>query len=77
MFDARVLSITTEVADRWGRFQHQVAKTLPAIDGLLAATVAATVAATALHYDMTLITRNVADFVDCPGLEIINPWNND
>jgi toxin FitB len=66
MFDTRILVISAEVADRWGRLQHQVTKTLPAIDSLIAAT--------ALHHDMALITRNVADFVGCPGLEVINPW---
>ncbi len=67
MFDARILSISMEVADRWGRLQSQVKRTLPAIDSLIAAT--------ALHHDMILVTRNVDDFSDCPGLEIINPWN--
>lgn len=67
MFDTRILPISTQVADRWGRLQCQVTRTLPAIDSLLAAT--------ALHYDLSLVTRNVADFSDCPGLEIINPWS--
>ena len=67
MFDERILAISVNVADRWGRLQCQVTKTLPAIDSLIAAT--------ALHYDMTLVTRNTVDFSDCPGLEIINPWN--
>lgn len=67
MFDERILPISLDVADRWGRLQCQVTRTLPAIDSLIAAT--------ALHYDMTLITRNIDDFSDCPGLEIINPWD--
>jgi predicted nucleic acid-binding protein len=69
MFSERILAISVEVADRWGRLlQCQVTRTIPAIDSLIAAT--------ALHYDMTLVTRNMNDFVDCPGLEIINPWND-
>lgn len=66
LFHNRILSITFEIADRWGRLQHQVKRPLPAIDSLLAAT--------ALHHDMALVTRNIKDFSDCPGLEIINPW---
>lgn len=65
-FDKRILPISIEVADRWGRLQCQVKRTLPAIDSLIAAT--------ALHHDMTLVTRNIADFSDCSGLELMNPW---
>ncbi len=42
------------------------ARPLPAIDGLLAAT--------ALHHDMTLVSRNVKDFIGL-NLDIINPWD--
>lgn len=66
MFGPRVLSVSVQVADRWGRLQGQVKRTLPAIDSLIAAT--------ALHHDLALVTRNVEDFLDCPSLEIINPW---
>ncbi len=68
MFESRILPISIQVADRWGRLQSQVTRTFPAIDSLIAST--------ALHHDMALVTRNVEDFVDCPGLEIINPWND-
>jgi len=67
MFDTRILAISTQVADRWGRLQSQLIRTLPAIDSLIAAT--------ALHHDMALVTRNIDDFFDCPGLEVINPWD--
>ncbi len=30
-------------------------------------------AATALHHDMVLVTRNLKNF-DIPGLELLNPW---
>ena len=33
------------------------------------------IAGTALAYGMDLVTRNVSDFADIPGLAIINPWN--
>lgn len=67
-FHTRILPITLDISDRWGRLQYQVKRPLPAIDSLLAAT--------ALHHDMTLVTRNVKDFCDCLGLEIINPWEH-
>lgn len=65
-FHQRILAITFEVADRWGRLQGELKRPLPAIDSLIAAT--------ALHHDLALVTRNTADFV-YPGLEVINPWN--
>jgi len=38
---------------------------VPSIDSLLAAT--------ALHHELRLVTRNQKDF-SYPGLEVINPW---
>jgi predicted nucleic acid-binding protein len=35
----------------------------------------AIIAATALVYDLTLVTRNVDDFKNIPGLDVWNPWN--
>lgn len=67
MFTTRILPIDEGVADRWGRLQAQVGRTLPAIDSLIAAT--------ALHHDMALVSRNAGDFTGCAGLEIINPWD--
>ena len=67
LFHNRIIPIALETADRWGRLLHQAKRPLPAIDSLLAAT--------ALHHDMTLVTRNIKDFIDCPGLELINPWD--
>ncbi len=34
----------------------------------------AIIAATALAYNYTFVTRNTADFKNIDGLEIINPW---
>ena len=36
----------------------------------------ALIAATALVYDLTLITRNTIDFENISGLNAINPYNN-
>lgn len=65
-FDNRILAIDKQVANKWGLIQSNSSKTLPAIDSLIAAT--------ALHFDLILVTRNVKDF-DYPGLEIINPFH--
>ncbi len=64
-FEDRILSINSEVAERWGRIQHEIGRPVSAIDSLLAAT--------ALHYELRMVTRNEKDF-NFPGLEVINPW---
>lgn len=40
---------------------------MPAIDGLIAAT--------ALVFNWKLVTRNIKDFSEVIGLELINPWD--
>ena len=66
-FEGRVLPIDLAVADRWGRLLAETGRPVPTIDSLLAAT--------ALHYELRLVTRNARDFA-YPGLEVINPWQN-
>lgn len=65
-FVGRLLSIDEQVSDRWGRVQASAGRTLPAIDGLLAAT--------ALQHDLTLVTRNIKDSEGL-GVQLINPWD--
>lgn len=65
-FGPRLIPIDRAVADRWGILLAQVERPVPAIDSLLAAT--------ALHYALRLVTRNVEDFL-FTGLEVINPWD--
>jgi len=67
-FGERVLGIDPSVADRWGRLLAEVNRPVPTIDSLLAAT--------ALHNDLRLVTRNAKDF-QFPGLELIDPWTSD
>jgi predicted nucleic acid-binding protein len=64
-FDKRVLPIDVAVVDRWGRLVARIGRPVPSIDSLLAAT--------ALHYELRLVTRNVKDF-NYPGLDVVNPW---
>ena len=65
-FAGRILAVDLAIADRWGHLAGRPgAKLLPVIDGLLAAT--------ALHYNLTLVTRNTAD-VASTGVAVYNPW---
>jgi len=65
-FEQRLLPIDHGVAEQWGRLTASVGRSVPAIDSLLAAT--------ALHHDLRMVTRNERDF-QFPGLEVINPWD--
>lgn len=67
-FARRILPIDAPVADRWGLLAAQARRkgaTLPVIDGLLAAT--------ALHYNLTVVSRNAADFASTQT-PVLNPW---
>ena len=66
-FAGRILAIDRAVADRWGRLAAQTGSKwpLPVIDGLLAAT--------AVHHNLTLVTRNTKDVVET-GVPVFNPW---
>jgi hypothetical protein len=63
LFGDRVVPVTAEVVDLWGRLN--VPDRLPAVDGLLAAT--------ALVHGWTLVTRNTADVVRT-GVRLVNPF---
>lgn len=67
-FEGRILAIDTDVADLWGR-------TVAACeaDGRPVDPIDAQIGATALRYGLTLVTRNVKDFVPM-GVELFNPW---
>jgi hypothetical protein len=62
-FANRILPITTDVAEEWGRLNAQ--RPLPAVDSLLAAT--------AIVHGLILATRNVGDLSDV-GVRIVNPF---
>jgi predicted nucleic acid-binding protein len=64
-FAGRMLDVDAGVAARWGALLARAGRPLPAIDSLLAAT--------ALHHNLTLVTRNVTDFADT-GVAVFNPW---
>ncbi len=64
-FGDRLLPVDRGIADRWGILLARAGRPVPAIDSLLAAT--------ALHHELRLVTRNVDDFLFA-GLDVINPW---
>ncbi|GHJ49281.1 hypothetical protein Cs7R123_66230 [Catellatospora sp. TT07R-123] len=65
MYQDRILPVTVEVAQQWGRL-NVPPYIPPIVDGLMAAT--------ALVHRMTLVTRNVVDFVRT-GVPIVNPFD--
>ena len=67
-FSSQILPIDAAVADRWGLLAAQANSrgvSLPIIDGLLAAT--------ALHYNLTVVSRNTKDFTNAQ-VPVLNPW---
>jgi toxin FitB len=67
-FTNRIMPIDSAVADRWGLLAaraKRAGKPLSTIDGLLAAT--------AIHHDLSVVSRNVGDFADL-GVPVLNPW---
>jgi predicted nucleic acid-binding protein len=66
-FAGRILDIDHEIADRWGQLSGVRGYTLPVIDGLLAAT--------AIHHNLTLVTRNTR-YVARTGVALFNPWSD-
>jgi predicted nucleic acid-binding protein len=67
-FSGRILPIDSAIADRWGLLVSDAkrkGKILSVIDGLQAAT--------ALHYNLTVVSRNAGDFTATP-VQVLNPW---
>lgn len=67
-FAGRILPIDVPVADRWDLLaaaEKKEGKTLSTIDGLLAAT--------ALHHNLTVVSRNASDSADT-RVQVLNPW---
>jgi predicted nucleic acid-binding protein len=67
-FEGRILAIDQAIADRWGQITGSLAlrgSPLAVIDGLLAAT--------ALHHNLTLVTRNTRDVAQT-GAAVLDPW---
>ena len=68
-FAGRILPVTEAIAERWGHLAaaaKQKGMTLAVVDGVIAAT--------ALHHELTVVTRNVKDFAGL-GTDVFNPWD--
>jgi predicted nucleic acid-binding protein len=68
-FEGRILPVDDAVVERWGAMSAIATasgRPVPVIDGLLAAT--------ALHHDLMLVTRNVQD-VAGTAVPALNPWS--
>jgi predicted nucleic acid-binding protein len=67
-FAERVLPVNAPIAERWGLIAAEAklrGKPLPVIDGLIAAT--------ALHHNLTVVSRNTRDFAAVHA-QVLNPW---
>lgn len=67
-FNGRILTVTTEVALRWGGILGKSeikGQVLPVIDALIAAT--------AITHGLTLVTRNTSDMT-ASGAPLFDPW---
>jgi len=67
-FSGRIVPIDSAIADRWGLLASEAkrkGKGLPIIDGLLAAT--------ALHHNLTVVSRNASDLTNTQ-VQVLNPW---
>jgi predicted nucleic acid-binding protein len=67
-FAGRILPVDEDVLDRWGQIAGAAearGRPLPGIDVLFAAT--------ALHHNLTLVTRNTRD-MEPTGVMLFDPW---
>ncbi len=62
-FRGRILPITAEIAEEWGRMNFP--DPIPTVDGLMAAT--------ARVHGLTVVTRNTVDFIRT-GVRLLNPF---
>ncbi len=67
-FKNRIINFDLQVATIWGKIQAQsesAGKTMPAIDGMIAAT--------GIANDFIIITRNISD-MEISGASLLDPW---
>ena len=69
-FAGRILSFDADVADRWGRLIASAQGS-----GIVLSPIDSLIAATALHHNLSLVTRNDKHFRGA-GVSITNPWLN-
>jgi len=69
-FEGRILSIDALIADTCGALvahREELGRPLHAMDALIAAT--------AKVHELTVVTRNIADFK--PSIDVLSPWTGD
>jgi len=67
-FSGRIISFDADVADRWGRLIARLelaGRTISVSDSIIAAS--------ALHHDLIVVTRDEEHFTPT-GVSFINPW---
>jgi hypothetical protein len=67
-FDTRIIALDVNVAIRWGLLRNTLER-----GGAPYSPVDAIIAATALRFELTIVTRNVRHFVGS-GAALLNPW---
>ncbi|HKV23040.1 MAG TPA: type II toxin-antitoxin system VapC family toxin [Candidatus Acidoferrum sp.] len=70
-FEGRILSIDESIAGAWGKIMaasERSGRRMNVMDGFIAATAA--------HWKLTLVTRNVTDFA-IAGCEVLSPWTEE
>jgi predicted nucleic acid-binding protein len=65
-FNRRIIEIDSEVMLEWGKIRARTKRTLPFADSIIAAS--------SIVHHMFIVTRNVKDFDEIDGLNLINPW---
>jgi toxin FitB len=67
-FAGRILPVNLDIAERWGMISAQAR-----LAGVPLAVIDSLMAATALHHNLTLVTRNLKD-IRITGINMLNPW---
>jgi predicted nucleic acid-binding protein len=65
-FNRRIIEIDSEVMLEWGKIRARTKKTLTFADSIIAAS--------SIVHHMFIVTRNVKDFDEIDGINLINPW---
>lgn len=68
-FAGRILAVDDAVAERWGLLAAEMkgkGKPMPVVDAMIAAT--------AIHHNLTVVSRNVDDFTNAE-VPLLNPWH--
>jgi predicted nucleic acid-binding protein len=68
IFKDRIVDIDINVMEIWGEMSAKLTRSLPKLDTLIAAS--------AIAWNMIVVTGNVSDFKDIPGLKFYNPREN-